>query len=145
VQQQVGRGHGTTFLNIDIVLIGEDDAAMASLETTPDTLRVRLTRAERLAGLLRDVEVPRSAVTGVDVVADPLCAVRGLRAPGLALPGRRVGTWRRSGERTLVSVRRGQPAVRVRLAGQRLTTLLVGADDAAAVAARVGTPAAGGR
>jgi hypothetical protein len=42
-------------------------------------------------------------------------------------------------------VRRGQPAVRVRLAGQRLTTLLVGADDAAAVAARVGTPAAGGR
>jgi hypothetical protein len=34
----------------------------------------------------------------------------------------------------MVSVRRGQPAVRVRLTGQRFDTLLVGADDAAAVA-----------
>jgi hypothetical protein len=109
---------------------------MATLQVTPPTLAVRLTTAEKLAGLLRDVEVPLSAVREVEVVPDPLGTLRGLRAPGLALPGvRKIGTWRRPGERTLVSIRRGQPAVQVRLDGQRWQTLLVGADDAAAVAA----------
>jgi hypothetical protein len=114
---------------------------MASLATTPDRLRLTLTRFEKITGLLRDVDVPRSAVTGVDVVTEPLAGARGLRAPGLALPGvRKVGTWRRPGEKALVSVRRGQPAVRVRLRGQRFDTLLVGANDAAALAARLTGP-----
>ncbi|MCZ2861110.1 hypothetical protein [Blastococcus sp. VKM Ac-2987] len=109
---------------------------MATLQLTPSTLSVRLTRREKIAGLLRDVTVPRSAISAVDVTTDALPATRGLRAPGLALPGlRKVGTWRRPGERMLVCVRRGQPAVRVRLTGQRYDTLLVGSDDAAAVAA----------
>ncbi|MGR6965427.1 hypothetical protein ACU610_13265 [Geodermatophilus sp. URMC 61] len=110
------------------------------MTTTPQTVCVSLSRTERLLGLLRDLEVPLSAVQGVDVVPDGLAATRGLRAPGLALPGvRKVGTWRRRGEKTLVSVRRGQPAVRVRLTGQRFDTLLLGVDDAAAVAATLST------
>ncbi|TYP82886.1 hypothetical protein [Blastococcus xanthinilyticus] len=109
---------------------------MATLQATPTTLTVRLTRGEKIAGLLHDVSVPRSSIREVDVVRDGPGAPRGLRAPGLGLPGlRKIGTWRRPGERTLVCVRRGQPAVRVRLEGQRYDTLLVGADDAAAVAA----------
>lgn len=116
---------------------------MVTTQPTPTTLVVRLTRAEKIAGLLRDVEVPLSAVRDVEVVPDPLVAMRGLRAPGLALPGvRKVGTWRARGERTLVCVRRGQPAVRVRLEGQRFDTLLLGDDDAAGLAARI-TAAAG--
>ncbi len=108
---------------------------MATVTTTPQTLHVSLTRAERVLGLLRDLEVPRSAVRAVEVVPDGLAAVRGLRAPGLGLPGLRlIGTWRRRGEKALVSVRRGQPAVRVRLTGQRFDTLLLGVDDPAAVA-----------
>ena len=107
---------------------------MATLHVTAESLTVRLTRAEKLAGLLRDVEVPRSAVRSVKVEADALRAVRGLRAPGLGLPGRKIGTWRHRGERTLVSVRRSQPAVRIRLDGQRYDTLLVGTDDAATLA-----------
>jgi hypothetical protein len=117
---------------------------MATLQLTPPTLSLRLTRAEKIAGLLRDVEVPLTAVRGVELVTDPLPAMRGMRgmrAPGLALPGRRkIGTWRRPGERTLVSVRRGQPAVRIRLDGQRYDTLLVGADDAEALAAELAGP-----
>ncbi|MFW3172483.1 hypothetical protein [Geodermatophilus sp. CPCC 206100] len=114
---------------------------MATITTTSQTVRVTLSRAEKLLGLLRDLEVPRSAVTSVDSVPDGLSAPRGVRAPGLGLPGvRKIGTWRGQGEKTLVSVRRGQPAVRVRLTGQRFDTLLVGADDATAVA---GTLAAG--
>lgn len=111
---------------------------MATTQLTPTTLTVRLTRREKLAGLLRDVTVPLSAVREVELVPDPLTAMRGLRAPGLALPGvRKVGTWRRPGERTLVCVRRGQPAVRVRLDGQPYDTLLLGDDDAAGLAGRL--------
>ncbi|MGY1804946.1 hypothetical protein ACI78T_16825 [Blastococcus sp. SYSU D00922] len=108
---------------------------MARVQLTPTTVTVRLTRAEKFWGLLRDVEFDRAAVREVDVVQEPLSAARGLRAPGLAWPGvRKIGTWRRPGERILVSVRRGRPAVRLRLAGARYDTVLVSTDDAAALA-----------
>lgn len=108
------------------------------MHVTDSALTLRFTRREKIAGLLRDLRVPRSAVRSVEVVADPISAMRGLRAPGLSLPGvRKVGTWRRPGERTLVCVRRGQPAVRIRLDGQRHDTLLIGADDADVLAAAV--------
>ena len=118
---------------------------MATIETTPETLRVSLTRTEKVLGLLRDLEVPLSAVRSVAVVPDGLAAARGLRAPGLGLPGRRlIGTWRRRGSRSLVSVRRG-PAVRLELTGRRFDTVLVSADDAAAVAAAVDARLPAGR
>jgi hypothetical protein len=124
-----------TVLMIDNVIELENNQRMATVQLTPTTVTVRFTLAEKIAGLVRDVEVPRAAVRGAELVPDPLTAMRGLRAPGLALPGvRKVGTWRRHGEKSLVSVRRGQPAVRIRLSGQRFDTLLVGADDAAALA-----------
>jgi hypothetical protein len=122
----------------DNVLTDEDNGRMALVQTTPSTLTVHFTRAEKILGLLRDVELPRSAVRAVEVVPEPLAAMRGLRAPGLALPGlRKVGTWRRRGERTLVSVRKGQPAVRIRLGGARYDTVLIGADDAVVLADRL--------
>jgi hypothetical protein len=118
---------------------------MATLQANPLSLTVRLTRGEKIAGFLRDLEVPLTAVRAVEVVDEPLRAVTGLRAPGLALPGlRKIGTWRRPGERTLVCVRKNQPAVRVRLEGARFDVLLVGTDDAVADAAaiRAALPAA---
>jgi hypothetical protein len=109
---------------------------MATLQRTDSTLTVRFTRWEKFAGLIRDVQVPLSAVRDVEVVDDALGAVRGLRAPGLGLPRvRNIGTWRRPGGRALVCVRHGQPAVRIRLDGRRHDVLLIGVDDAAAVAA----------
>ena len=115
---------------------------MATLQSTATAVRIHFSRAEKVAGLVRDVEVPRDAVAAVEVVPEPLTALHGLRAPGLALPGvRKIGTWRGRGTRTLVSVRRDQPAVRVELTGQRWTGLLIGADDAARLAAEL-TPTA---
>jgi hypothetical protein len=122
---------------IDNGLAVENNAAMATIQTTPGTLRVSLTRAEKVLGLLRDLEVPLTAVRSVAVVPDGPAAVRGLRAPGLGLPGvRLIGTWRRRGSRSLISVRRG-PAVRLELSGQRFDTVLVSAEDPEAVAASV--------
>jgi hypothetical protein len=54
-----------------------------------------------------------------------------------------VGTWRRAGGRTLVSVHRDQPAVHLTLHEQRWTDLLVGADDAARLADELSPGAAG--
>ena len=107
---------------------------MATLQLRPPVLSLRLTRGEKIVGLLRDVEVPLAAVRDVEAVPDGVAATRGLRAPGLGLPWRRIGTWRSRAGKALVSVRRGQPAVRIRLDGQRWEQLLIGTDDAPSVA-----------
>lgn len=116
---------------------------MATLTVHDDVLSLRLTRAEKLLGLLRDVDVPLSAVTSVDVVDPARAAVRGVRAPGYALPGHRlVGTWRGS-SRLLVAVRPRRPALRVVLAGQRHDELVVEVDDPHAVAGAISRAVAG--
>jgi hypothetical protein len=121
--------------------------AMATIDLTPQTLTVRFTTAEHVGGLIRDITVPRSAVTSVAVEADGIRAVGGLRAPGLALPGRRkVGTWRGLGDqprRTAVSVARGEAAVRITLAGQKFDQLLIGTTDAESVAGTLGARVGG--
>lgn len=110
---------------------------MAAVRIDGDDLVVTLARNERLWGLLGDLRVPLSSVTAVEVVPEGRKAVRGLRAPGLGGPQRLIGTWRARGDKQYVCVRRGQPAIRVRLDGQRFQTVLIGLDDAEAVAAEV--------
>ena len=108
---------------------------MATLTLTPDRLLVRLTTAEKLAGLHADVEVPLAAIRSVRVEQDPLAAVHGVRAPGLSLPGRvKIGTWRGRGHRSLVVARRGIPAVRIEVDGAKPDELLVSAPEAERVA-----------
>ena len=104
---------------------------MTTAHLTDTTLAVRLTRGEKITGLLRDFDVPLSAVRSARVEPDGLTAASGLRAPGLALPWhRKIGTWRSRGRRTVVDVRRGRPALSVELSGHRLTGLLLDVDGA---------------
>lgn len=111
---------------------------MATMTIEGSALTVGFTRGEKLGGLVRDLAVPIRDVDRVELVDDGLAAARGLRAPGLGVPGvRKVGHWRWGGRRSLVSVRRGQPAVRLTLHGHRFDELLLGLDDAAAGAAAV--------
>jgi hypothetical protein len=104
---------------------------MTTVQVTPDALEVRLGPWEKVLGLLGDLRVPCSAVSDVEVVADGLGAPTGMRAPGLAVPGRiKLGTWRRRGSKQYVAVRAGEPALRVTLTGQRYESLLLGTPDA---------------
>ncbi|MER7457694.1 hypothetical protein [Micromonospora sp. NPDC126480] len=101
---------------------------MAVVEIDRDSVHVRLSTAEKIWALRGDVTFPRSAVRQVEVLPDGLAATRGLRAPGLGLPGlRKVGTWRGRAGTEFVSVRGGEPAVRITLAGQRYDAVLIGA------------------
>ena len=116
---------------------------MAHVDITAHVLTVRLTRREKVAGLLRDLTVPTGSVTSVNVEHDGPGAVRGLRAPGLALPRRvKLGTWRRRGRRSMVVVRAGVPTLRVALEGERYDELLLSHPDAAELAAALGRRAA---
>lgn len=108
---------------------------MASVTVDGAELRVSLTPGEKLAGLHGDVRVPLGAIRDVRVEPDALGAVRGLRAPGLAIPGRtKIGTWRGRGVRRFVVARRGVPAIRVALDGAAFDELVVSTDGAAGVA-----------
>ena len=61
---------------------------MATITTSGDLLAVALTTREKIAAVHGDIDVPLSAVREVRVEPDALAAVRGLRAPGLAIPRR---------------------------------------------------------
>ncbi|MEV1142441.1 hypothetical protein [Micromonospora sp. NPDC049799] len=111
---------------------------MATVEITAERIRVRLSPAEKIFALRGDLSFPRTCVRGAEVVLDGVTAPRGLRAPGLGLPGlRNVGTWRARSGTEFVSVRTGQPAVRITLIGQPYDSLLIGSDDPAALARRL--------
>ena len=111
---------------------------MASIQLKDEELVVRLTTPEKLASLHDDVRVPSRAIKKVAVEPRPLEAVRGLRAPGLSIPGRtKIGTWRRFRHRGFVVARRGVPAVRLRLTHGPYDDVLVSTRDAEATAAAI--------
>lgn len=111
---------------------------MTTLHVEGNDLALRFTTFEKIAGLVRDTRVPLGSVRSVELVEDGLAAAKGLRAPGLGLPGyRKLGTWRTFGAKSLVSVRRALPTIRITLDGERYSTLLVSMPDAAAVAERL--------
>jgi len=102
---------------------------MTTAQVHDTTLTVSFSAAEKLAGLLRDQHIPLAAIRAVEVVPDGLEAARGLRAPGLALPGRRkIGTWRSRSGTSLVAVHGHRPAVRLTVDGQRYASLLITVD-----------------
>jgi hypothetical protein len=111
---------------------------MPHVEITASTVTVRLAVLEKLAGVLRDLSVPVTAVQQAQVVPDGLRAARGLRAPGLHLPGvTKYGTWRGRRGRTFVAVNRRGPALVLHLKGQLYERVIVSTDVAETLAARV--------
>lgn len=111
---------------------------MATVTTDSTTMYVRFSRGEKIAGLLRDIAVPLHGIQAVAVEHDGLKAAKGVRAPGLAIPGlRKIGTWRGRGIRTAVCVRRDQPALRLTLNGHKYSELLIGVADADQVASQL--------
>lgn len=115
---------------------------MSTVSLTENTLEVRLSRLEKIGALQGDLRIPREAIRAAEVVPDGLAATRGLRAPGLGIPGFvKLGTWRgrrNRGDRQFITVRRGLPALRLTLDGQPNDMVLVSTPRAAELAADLG-------
>jgi hypothetical protein len=123
---------------------------MVAITAGPDLLHIRLTRGERWAALRRtDLTVPWDQVRCVEAVADPFRLVRGLRAPGLAVPWRtKIGTWRGHGRKTFAVTRKGLPGLWITLRGSAFDQILLSAPNPipmqAQITARLQPDPAGG-
>jgi hypothetical protein len=112
---------------------------MATLTRDGDTITVRLTTAEKLLSVRRDVHLSASSVRTVDVIDDPIKSVRGLRPRnfkilGGFLPGMfAVGTFFDGAphRRLFAAVHASQPrGLRIHLAdGAAYTQVIISLDD----------------
>jgi hypothetical protein len=107
---------------------------MALIRLSDNDIHIELSIWEKIFGLMGDRTIPRSSITEVALETDPLRATRGLRAPGLGVPGSvKIGTWRGQGRKMYVSIRRSTPAVRVEATGVDRDAFLVSVPDAAEI------------
>jgi hypothetical protein len=120
---------------------------MSRLTIVDQRLCLRFSRAEKVMGILRDLEVPLDRV----VSADPLQerwwrVVRGWRI-GFSMPRvRLLGTWWRHRRRQLVDLRRGQASLRIVLReGSTYDEVLVSTPDADGLLAQLRQAGVGGR
>lgn len=107
---------------------------MARVTIQDDQLVVELQGLHRLWAFRREVRVPLAHVRGA--TADPgiVHEPKGVRAPGLHVPGAAViGTFRRDGETHFWDVRTGSQAVVIELAEERYTRLVVDVEQPRAV------------
>jgi hypothetical protein len=100
---------------------------------------------DKLWGFRRRIEVPLAQVRGATYDPGAAHAAKGLRAPGLALPGRKwVGTFRTDGDRCYWNVVAGGQTIVVSLRdGSPFDRLYLTVDDARAVVDRVNAAVAG--
>lgn len=115
---------------------------MATISITPSTLIVSLSRFERFFGLLPSLEIPLSNVRGA-THDDGIWRDIGVRAPGLALPGRAlIGTFRKRKFKDYVVWRKEPQLVVIQLAGERWDRLVIGVSDAESIARQINTATA---
>ncbi|WP_254071443.1 MULTISPECIES: hypothetical protein [unclassified Rathayibacter] len=100
---------------------------MPVVTVLPDRLELRLTRAERVLALHRgDVVVDRASIRSATVTEDPWIWVRGIRAPGTAVPLTiAAGTWKFHGGKDFLLIKRTAAAVVIDLVGEEYSRLIV--------------------
>ncbi|SMH29332.1 hypothetical protein SAMN06295885_0291 [Rathayibacter oskolensis] len=93
----------------------------------PDRLELRLTAAERLLALHRgDVVIDRANIRSATVTEDPWIWVRGIRAPGTAIPLTiAAGTWKFHGGKDFLLIKRTAVAVVIDLADEDYARLII--------------------
>ena len=111
---------------------------MVQLVVGTDELRVRLSRGEKIGGLHGDLKAPLMKVRDVEAVAEPYRVVRGIRAPGLGVPGRtKIGTWRSKGGKTFAVAHHGQPGMRIRLQDNTFDQVVLSVPDGPGLVAAI--------
>jgi len=107
---------------------------MADLHVHPDRLEIHLTRAEKVLAMKReDLVVPRDSIRSVAITEDPWIWIRGIRAPGAAVPlTLSLGTWKFHGGKDFLLIKGKQrAAVVIDLEGEEYSRVIVSTPHAA--------------
>ncbi|WP_158867579.1 hypothetical protein [Leifsonia sp. AG29] len=107
---------------------------MADLHVHPDRLEIHLTPAEKVLAFKReDLVIDRDAIKSVAITEDPWIWIRGIRAPGAAVPlTLSVGTWKFHGGKDFLVIKGKQrPAVVIDLEGSEYSRVIVSTTHAA--------------
>jgi hypothetical protein len=100
---------------------------MPVVTVLPDVLEFRLTAAERALAFHRgDVTVSRANIRSATITEDPWIWVRGIRAPGTAVPlTLAAGTWKFHGGKDFLLIKRTTMAVVVDLVDEEYSRIVV--------------------
>jgi hypothetical protein len=111
---------------------------MAKVELTPTELKVHLSTSERIAALHGDLTFAGTQIRGAEVLDGKWWWQLGVRVPGTAIPGLIIaGTYLRKDDRVFASWRRGQQALAINLRGASYHRVIIGVDDAQALADQI--------
>ena len=117
---------------------------MAKVTINPANLRVTLTRGEAFWGMHKSLTVPGNQVVGAQALGKSWWKTLGLRVPGTALPGLMIaGTYLRKGDKAFVSWTRGKQVLQINLRDGAYNRIVVGVDDAEALAEEINTAITG--
>jgi hypothetical protein len=111
---------------------------VANLLIDDSAVTLQMSTAEKAEALHRDLTVPRSAITGVQVVSSGIDAVHGFKLVGAGIPGvLMVGSFK-GGEGSTFAVCHGNgPAIVIDLTGEHYDRLVVTLDNAEQVASEL--------
>lgn len=120
-----------------------DNRDMAKVTINPANLRVELTVAEQILGIHRSLTLPGKQVIGAQALGKRWWATLGLRI-GTGIPGLMIaGTFVRKGDWAYVSWKKGQKPLQINLSGNKYSRIVVGVDDAEALAEDINTAITG--
>ena len=100
---------------------------MARLLLHSDRLEVILSTAEKTLSLRREnIVVPRSSIRSATLTDDPWIWVRGIRAPGTAIPlTLAVGQWKFHGGKDFLVLKGTKPSVVIDIADEEFSRLII--------------------
>ncbi|GAA1448212.1 hypothetical protein [Leifsonia poae] len=107
---------------------------MADMHVHSDRLEIHLTAAEKVLALKRDdLLIPRESIRSVAITEDPWIWIRGIRAPGAAVPlTLAIGTWKFHGGKDFLLIKGKQrAAVVIDLEGEEYSRVIVSTQHAA--------------
>ena len=114
-----------------------DNRDMAKVTINPANLRVELTVAEKVLGVHGSLTVPGKQIVGAQALGNGWWKTLGLRI-GTGIPGVMLaGTFVRKGDWAYVNWTRGKQVLQINLKGNKFSRILVGVDDAEALAEEI--------
>jgi hypothetical protein len=110
---------------------------MNIVTVTDRTVTVEPQGLDKLWSLTRRLEFPRNHVRGATFDPEANREPKGIRAPGLQIPGKWAGTFHRDGEKSFWNVSAPDRTIVVELTGEDYDRLYLTVDDPRSVVDRI--------